>query len=136
MCGVITLGKRPLNVLFGPAEHVVGKRLALHQALGQRANVAVEHGHLFVGHAPTADKRGLVERKLLDRLLIGAKVLVRTLILGIAKQLGIINLGHGHTFRVSHSVLLYQKDGPPNGAAVFCRDYFDDTVRRPIGLMG
>ena len=40
------------------------------------------------------------------------------------KQLGIINLGHGHTFRVSHSVLLYQKDGPPNGAAVFCRDYF------------
>jgi NAD+ kinase len=55
--------------------------------------VTVEHGHLFVGHAPTADKRGLVERKLLDRLLIGAKVLVRTLILGIAKQLGIINLG-------------------------------------------
>ena len=102
----------------------MGKWLALHQALGQRADVAVEHGHLFVGHAPTADKRGLVERKLLDRLLIGAKVLVRTLILGIAKQLGIINLGHGCTFRVSHSVLLYQKDGPPNGAAVFCGDYF------------
>ena len=122
--GVIALGKRPLNVLLGPAEHVMGKRLALHQALGQRANVTVEHGHLFVGHAPTADKRGLVERKLLDRLLIGAKVLVRTLVLGIAKQLCIINLGHGHTFRVSHSVLLYQKDGPPNGAAVFCRDNF------------
>ena len=114
----------------------MGKWLALHQTLGQRADVAVEHGHLFVGHAPTADKRGLVERKLLDRLLIGAKVLVRTLILGIAKQLGIINLGHGHTFRVSHSVLLYQKDGPPNGATVFCRDYFDDMVRRPISLMG
>ena len=114
----------------------MGKRFALHQSLGQRADVTVEHGHLFVGHAPTADKRGLVERKLLDRLLIGAKVLVRTLILGIAKQLGIINLGHGHTFRVSHSVLLYQKDGPPNGAAVFCRDYFDDMARRPINLMG
>ena len=124
MRSVIALGKRPLNVLLSPAEHVMGKRLALHQALGQCANVAVEHGHLFIGHAPTADKRGLVERKLLDRLLIGAKVLVRTLILGIAKQLGIINLGHGCTFRVSHSVLLYQKDGPPNGAAVFCRDYF------------
>ena len=102
----------------------MGEWLALHQALRQRADVTVEHGYLFVGHAPTADKRGLVERKLLDRLLIGAKVLVRTLILGIAKQLGIINLGHGHTFRVSHSVLLYQKDGPPTGATVFCRDYF------------
>lgn len=102
----------------------MGKRFALHQALGQRTNVTVEHGHLFVGHAPTADKRGLVERELLDRLLIGAKVLVRTLILGIAKQLGIINLGHGCTFRVSHSVLLYQKDGPPNGAAVFCQRLF------------
>ena len=54
----------------------------------------------------------------------------------IAKQLGIINLGHGCTFRVSHSVLLYQKDGPPNGATVFCRDYFDDMVRRLISLMG
>ena len=72
----------------------MGERLALHQALGQRTNVTVEHGHLFVGHAPTADKRGLVERKLLDRLLIGAKVLVRTLVLGIAKQLGIIHNGH------------------------------------------
>ena len=102
----------------------MGKRFALHQTLGQRTNVTVEHGYFFVGHAPTADERGLVERELLDRLLIGAKILVRTLILGIAKQLGIINLGHGCTFRVSHSVLLYQKDGPPNGATVFCRDYF------------
>ena len=114
----------------------MGKRLALHQTLRQRADVTIEHGYLFVGHAPTADERGLVERKLLDRLLIGAKVLIRTLILGIAKQLGIINLGHGHTFRVSHSVLLYQKDGPPNGATVFCGDYFDDMVRRPNSLMG
>ena len=94
MCGVIALGKRPLNVLLGPAEHVMGEWLALHQTLGQRADVTVEHGHLFVGHAPTADERGLVERKLLDRLLIGAKVLVRALILGIAKQLGIIHNGH------------------------------------------
>ena len=70
------------------------KRLALHQTLGQRADVTIEHGYFFVGHAPTADERGLVERELLDRLLIGAKVLVRTLILGIAKQLGIIHNGH------------------------------------------
>jgi hypothetical protein len=114
----------------------MGERLALHQALGQRTDVTVEHGYLFVGHAPPAHERGLVERKLLNRLLIGAKVLVRALVLGIAKQLGIINLGHGHPFRVSHSVLLYQKDGPPNGAAVFCRDYFDDMAKRPISLMG